>query len=114
MFLRRKFAMLVAELLGTLVLALTMYSMLARTSFPIFSGIAAGGTVALMLLVFGNASGGHYNPAITLGLWTVRKVKTFDGVIHIVGQILGGLAAWALIRYFLGHSITSIAGKFEW
>lgn len=114
MFGRRKIAMLLAELLGTTVLSMTMYSMVARTSFPIFSGIAAAGTAALMLLIFAGVAEGHFNPAVTLGLWSIRKVRTLPAIVYIVAQVLGGFLAWGLIRYFLGHSITSIAGKFDW
>src|SRR5882762_9633579 len=115
MFSKRKIAMLLAEFLGTALLALVVYSIVARTTFPLFSGLAAGGTAALAILLFGKVSGGHINPAVTFGLWTARKISTLQAVAFIAAQVVGGLAAWWLLNYFMGHSLQSIAGsKFEW
>jgi len=115
MFGKNKMAMIVAEFLGAGILSVVVYSMIARTSFPLFSGLAAGLTLAMLVLVFGNVSGGHANPAITLGLWSQRKVPSAQAVVYIAAQMLGGVAAWTLLKYFLGHSLDSMAGnKFEW
>jgi glycerol uptake facilitator-like aquaporin len=115
MFSRQKAAMGVAELMGVIVLATAMYAMVGRTTFPLFAGLAAGITTGLLVHTIGATSGAHINPAITLSLWTVRKVKTVQAVLYIIVQMLGGLAAWGIIRYFMGHSIESIAGsKFDW
>lgn len=115
MFGRKKIAIIVAEFLGTATLAVAIYSMVARTSFPLFSGLAAGGTLALMTLAIGSVSGAHINPAVTLGLWTLKKISTLRAIVYITAQMLGGLAAWGLLKYFLGRSLESIAGaKFDW
>lgn len=115
MFSREKIAALVAEFLGTATLVVAVYSMAARTSFPLFAGLAAGLTVGLMTLVVGAFSGAQLNPAVTLGLWSARKNKTLTSIVYIAAQMLGGLAAWALLKYFLGHNLDNLAGqKFEW
>ena len=115
MFGRQKIAMVVAEVFGTAVLAIAVYSMVARTSFPLFGGLAAGLVVAVMTLVLGNVSSAHFNPAVTLGLWSVRKVKTTIAIVNIAAQMLGGVVAWLLLKYFLGHNLDSlIQGGFEW
>jgi aquaporin Z len=111
---RQKVAMVVAELMGVIVLVTAVYAMVARTTFPLFGGIAAGLTLGVLVHTIGTASGAHVNPAITLGLWSVRKVKTLTALVYIAAQMLGGLAAWALINYFLGTHIQSMANKFEW
>lgn len=115
MFSRKNIAMVVAEFLGAATLVAAVYTIMARTSFPLFSGLAAGAVVALFTVSIGKASGAHLNPAITFGLWSIRKVQTVKAVIFIAAQMAGGAAAWALLKYFLGHSLTSIAGtEFEW
>lgn len=115
MFSREKIAALVAEFLGTATLVVAVYSMAARTSFPLFAGLAAGLTVGLMTLVIGAFSGAQLNPAVTLGLWSARKNKTLTSIVYIAAQMLAGLAAWALLKYFLGHNLDNLAGqKFEW
>lgn len=115
MFSQKKIAMIVAEFLGVAVLTMAVYSMLARTSFPLFSGLAGGATIALMVVVLGGVSGAHLNPAVTLSMWVMRKVDTAQAAVYIAAQVLGGLAAWALINYFIGSSLKNIAGEnFEW
>lgn len=114
MFSRQKLAMVVAEFMGVVVLVTTVYSMVARTTFPLFGGLAAGLTLAVLVHTIGRTSGAHVNPAITLGLWSIRKTKTLQALLYIAAQMLGGLAAWKLINYFLGTEIQSMANKFEW
>ena len=114
MFGRQKLAMVVAEFLGAGILTMSVYTIIARTSFPLFSGMAAGLTIAVLTMAVGVVSGAHFNPAITFGLWTIRKVPTARAIVYIAAQMLGGVAAWGLLKYFLGHSLTSIAGEFQW
>ena len=107
--------MVLAEFFGTTVLALVVYTILARTGFPFFTGMVAGVTVGLLTMVLGAFSNVHLNPAVTFGLWSLRKVQTVEAIVKIAAQLLGGLAAWMLLKYFLDHSLTSLAGdKFDW
>ena len=115
MSIRQKIAVILAELIGTVVLATSVYAMVGRTTFPLFAGIAAGLTLGLLVHTVGSVSGAHVNPAVTLALWSVRKIKTLKAVLYIAVQMLGGFAAWKLINYFMGTELQAIAGeKFEW
>jgi len=115
MFGQKKIAMIVAEFLGAAILATVFYSIVARTAFPLFTGLAAGTAYGMLIVVLGGASGAHANPAVTLGLWTLGKIQSAQAIVYIAAQMLGGLAAWALLKYFLGRSLTSLAaGQFEW
>lgn len=112
---RAKIAMIVAELLGTAILACVVYTMVARTSFPLFAALAAGGTLGILSVTMGVGNEGvHLNPAVTLSMWTTKKSNTTHAIVRIAAQLLGGLGAWALLNYFLGHHLQSMAGKFEW
>lgn len=114
MFGREKIAALVAEFLGTGILAVAVYSMVARTNFPLFSGLAAGLVLAVMVFAIGAVSGAHINPAVTFGMWTVRKIKTTRAIAYVAAQFLGAMAAWALLKYFLGAPLESTANAFAW
>jgi aquaporin Z len=115
MFGKSKVAALVAEFLGAGTLTAAVYTIAARTSFPLFSGLAAGATVALFTMIMGAVSGAQLNPAITFGMWTLRKIQTSRAVAYIFAQMIGGVAMWKLLQYFLGHKLTSIAGtSFDW
>ncbi len=115
MFSRQKIAMVVAEVVGTATLAVSVYSMVARTSFPLFGGLAAGLVVGLMTVVVGSVTNAHFNPAVTLGLWTARKVKTSTAIVLVASQMLGGVLAWTLLKYLVGRPLESLVqGKFDW
>ncbi len=115
MFGRNKVAALVAEFLGTFTLASVVLAMSGRTTFPYFVAMAAGGTLALMVLVIGSLSGSHINPAVTIGLWTLRQVTTTTAVVYIAAQMLGGAVAWRLNEYLLNTPLNNIANKtFDW
>jgi glycerol uptake facilitator-like aquaporin len=111
MFGRQKIAMLVAEFLGTATLTAAVYAMAVRTSFPFFSAAAAAVTIGLMVILVGKASGAHINPAVTLGLWTMRKIDTAKAVVYIAAQLLGAVAAWRLMEYLMDSPLKDIAGK---
>lgn len=116
MTVRSRIATLVAEFLGTAVLA-TVAINVSRSQIGIsyFVAIGVGLALALLVLMFGRVSGAHLNPAVTIGLWTLRKIGTIQAIAYLAMQMLGGLAAWQLANYFVGQEIASIAGNaFDW
>jgi glycerol uptake facilitator protein len=113
MFGKRKIATLVAEFLGTGALTLVILSVQRSTiGVPYFVGIAGGLAVALYLLTLGSVSGSHLNPAITLALWTARKVETLTAAMYIIVQLLGAWAAYGIYTYFVNSSLQTIGGHF--
>jgi glycerol uptake facilitator protein len=113
MFGRRKIAMLVAEFLGTGILTLVFLSVQRSTiGVPYFIALAAGLTVAMALYVVGETSGAHLNPAVTLALWTARKVGTLTGLLYIVVQLLGAWAAYFVYTYLVNSSFQPIGGHY--
>jgi glycerol uptake facilitator-like aquaporin len=113
MFGRKKIAMVVAEFLGTGILTLIVLGVSKSTiGIPYFVAIAAGLVVAAVTLALAQVSGAHVNPAITIGLWTTRKIKTVPAVTYIAAQFLGAGAAYWLYTYFVGQHWSN-AGKFD-
>ena len=113
MFGRKKIAMVMAEFLGTGVLTLVVLGVSKSTiGIPYFVAIAAGLVVAGMTLALGAVSGAHLNPAITIALWTTRKVKTLPTIAYIAAQLLGAGAAYLLYTYFIGQDWSN-SGQFE-
>ena len=105
--------MVVAEFLGTGLLALVILSVQrSNIGIPYFVGIAAGIAVAAFSYAFGGVSGAHFNPALTLGLWTARKVKTVPALTYVVAQLLGGWAAYAVYTYFINQPLQKLGGTF--
>jgi len=115
MFGRRKVAMVVAEFLGTGLLALVMLSVQRSTiGIPYFVAIAGGLAVTALMFVLSTVSGAHFNPAITIGLWTARKVKSLPALVYLVAQLLGGWAAYGVYTYFVNSSLQKLGGHFTW
>ncbi len=115
MFGRNKIAMVVAEFLGTGILTLLVLSVQRSTiGVPFFVALAAGLTVILMVFALGNVSGAHLNPAVTLALWTVRKVSTLTGIVYVAVQLLGAWAAYYLYTYYVNSHLQPVGGHFTW
>jgi aquaporin Z len=55
--------------------------------------LAHGLAIGLMITASGHISGGHFNPAVTIGLLVGRKIDPVTAVGYIIAQILGGVAA---------------------
>jgi aquaporin Z len=92
-----------AEALGTfwLVLGGCGSAVLAANFLPdtnlgiglVGVSLAFGLTVLTGAYALGHVSGGHFNPAVTLGLVAGRRFPARDALGYIVAQVLGGLAA---------------------
>ncbi|MFI1771653.1 aquaporin Z [Thalassobellus citreus] len=55
--------------------------------------LAFGLTVLTMAYAVGHISGGHFNPAVSLGLWAGGKFEAKDLLGYIVAQLIGAIAA---------------------
>jgi glycerol uptake facilitator-like aquaporin len=116
MFTRKRVAEVVAEFLGTAVLtSVVLAVMKSALGVPYFVSLAAGLVIAGMVMSIGAASSAHYNPAITVSMWTIRKIGTLQALLYITAQFLGGLAAWRLYTYLVDGPIQDIANaQFDW
>src|SRR5205809_7514428 len=91
---------LAAEFLGTFWLVLGgCGSAVLAAGFPqlgiAFVGVslAFGLTVLTMAYAVGHISGGHFNPAVTIGLWSAGRCATGHVVPYMVAQVIGAIAA---------------------
>ena len=95
---------LVAEALGTFVLVLGgCGSAVLAAAFPGlgigFMGVALafGLSVLVMAYAVGHISGGHFNPAVTLGLLAGGRFPASQVIPYIIAQLVGGIAAGAVL-----------------
>ena len=115
MFSKKNIAILLAEFMGVVVLACSAFSVIRWQLPSMFVAIMAGLVLGLLVNTIGSTSGAHVNPAITLGLWSVRKIQTSRAILYVGVQLLGGLATLALLKYLLGTELqSSIKGSFDW
>lgn len=110
---RKKVAMILAEFLGTAILTLAVLAVSkSNIGIPYFVAIAAGLVVATITLTLGAVSGAHLNPLVTIGLWSVRRIKTLPAIVYLAAQLVGGIAAYFLFTYFIGQTWNN-TGTFE-
>ena len=64
-----------------------------------FAGVALafGLTVLTMAFAVGHISGGHFNPAVTIGLWAGGRFPAKEVVGYVIAQVVGGIVAAALL-----------------
>lgn len=99
---------LLAEALGTFTLCFTILLCANSSAFPIPVPVMAGLVVGLFVYTIGAISGCHLNPAVTLGLLSISKVKSMDTVAYIGAQIAGALLALLAVMG-LGMQFTGIS-----
>jgi aquaporin Z len=109
----------IAEFFGTwwLVLGGCGAAVLSAT-FPNtgigFLGVAFafGLTVLTMAYAVGHISGGHFNPAVTIGLWTAGRCPTRHVIPYIIAQVIGAIVA-ALVLWLIASGKPGwVAGGF--
>lgn len=75
--------------------------------------IAFGLTVLTAAYALGHISGGHFNPAVSLGLWAGGRFEAKELLPYIVAQVLGAVvAAWILYLIVQGQAGFSGTGGF--
>src|ERR1041384_3417818 len=105
----------VAEFIGTFALIFIGVGVIANpTGLSGNAGLLAvalahGFTIAVMVAATAGISGGHLNPAVTFGLLIGGKINVQRSAAYWVAQILGAIAAAALVGALLSSG--DISGK---
>ena len=58
--------------------------------------------IAIIYSPWGQQSGAHINPGVTLTFWRLVKVATWDAIFYIAAQFIGGLLGVLVVRALLG------------
>jgi MIP family channel proteins len=97
----------VAELIGTF--ALIFIGVGAINANPGLLGVALahGLTIAVMVSATAGISGGHLNPAVTLGLLVGRQIDSRKAIAYGISQLLGAVVAGILLVNLLGNAVHS-------
>jgi len=114
------FAKSAAEFLGTFWLVLGgCGSAVLAAAFPQlgigFVGVsfAFGLTVLTGVYALGPISGGHFNPAVSIGLWAGGRFPASNLLPYIVSQVIGGIAGAAVLYLIAsGKAGFSLSGGF--
>ena len=112
-----KTRILIAEAIGTMILVIggpgtailaTGYFGGFRNSVTLL-GVALAFGLSLLVAAYaiGSISGCHINPAVTLGLWAIKKTKGADVPFSLIGQVLGGVVGGFVIFAIARSSTTA-------
>src|SRR3954452_2909915 len=102
---------LVAEGIGTFVLVFFgAGTVLASGSDYVAVALAFGLTVLIMAYSVGHISGGHFNPAISLGLALARRFKWSDVAPYVITQVLAAIVASAAL-FVVANGVDGFSAK---
>lgn len=101
---------LLAELVGTFILA--------TVAITVANPIIVGFTLVVLVVALGAVSGAHVNPAITFGLWSIKKLEGIKVPFYWAMQLAGALLALLVSQFYQGGnygisfaSFTQLDGK---
>lgn len=81
------------EFLGTMFLTFVI--------FATGNYLAIGAALAIAVLLGGPISGGAFNPAVAIALYSAGKIPNTDLIPYLIGEILGALAGLTLFNQFI-------------
>jgi aquaporin Z len=97
----------IAEFIGTFFLVLTIGCTVIGNGAGALAPLAIGSALMVMIFAGGHISGGHFNPAVTLGVWLRGKCEAKDVVPYMISQILGAVLAALVVKFLKGGAAVS-------
>ena len=95
----------IVEFIGTFFLIFVIGCVSSQAH--VFLGpLAIGATLMVMIFAGGHISGGHYNPAVTVGIWIRGACNALQAVCYVMTQLLAAFAASLVVPALFGHTIT--------
>lgn len=103
----------IAEFIGTFFLVLTVGCTGIGASSAVIAPLAIGAALMVMVFAGGHISGGHYNPAVSLGAFLRGKLNANDVAPYWIAQLAGAAVAALVTSKVLraGIAVTPIAPK---
>jgi aquaporin Z len=99
----------IAEFIGTFFLVLTVGCTVIGNGASMFAPLAIGSALMVMIFAGGHISGGHFNPAVTLGVWLRGKCESKDVAPYMISQVIGAVLAAVVVKFLkLGAVLTPL------
>lgn len=89
---------LLAEFLGTFTLCLVV-ALSVVSEYPVATPVLAGLVLALFVYTIGSLSGCHINPAVTIGLWSIKKIQGHLALKYIAAQLLAAMLVLFIVDF---------------
>ena len=102
---------MMAEAIGTFILVFigagsvvaSNYFVMANSAFPqlLLIAFANGLALAVAITIAMGISGGHINPAVTIGFLTAKLINARDALLYIISQVIGATLAGLFLLFLL-------------
>ena len=102
------FRKLIVEFIGTFFLVYVV-GCVSLQEHVLLAPLAIGASLMVMIFAGGHISGGHYNPAVTLGVWIRGACSTLEASFYLVAQVIGAIVASLAAAFLLGHGSSPAA-----
>jgi aquaporin TIP len=106
----------IAEMLGTAFLVFFGCGVVIMNNYPgagfnVFGvALAHAFVLSLAISMTMGISGGHVNPAVTIGMLAIRRISPRDATVYVAAQLVGAVIAGLFVRFALpwnvGHVIS--------
>ncbi len=97
----------IMEFVGTFFLVLTIGCTVIGNGAGPLAPLAIGSSLMVMIFAGGHISGGHYNPAVTLGVWLRGKCETKYVAPYMLVQIVGAAIAALAVKYVKAGAVVA-------
>ena len=87
------------EMIGTFFLVFTIGCTVIGGGSGVIPPLAIGAVLMVMIYAGGHVSGGHYNPAVTFGVWLRGRATVRDMASYWVFQLIGAFLATLAVQY---------------
>lgn len=101
-------AKLIVEAIGTFFLVFTIGQTVKGPDALSIAPLAIGASLMVMVYAGGHFSGGHYNPAVTLGVTLRGKMKWAEALPYMAAQIAGAVLAALLVLFIKGSTTATV------
>src|SRR6201984_3037981 len=92
----------IAEFIGTFFFVLTIGCTVIGSGAGALAPLAIGSALMVMIFAGGHISGGHFNPAVTLGVWLRGKCDAKDVTPYMISQFIGAVLAAFTVKFLKG------------
>src|SRR5262252_6819562 len=95
------------EFIGTFFLVFTIGCTVEGNGAGALAPLAIASLLMVMVCAGGHISGGHYNPAVTLGVWLRGKCEVKGVAPYMVSQVIGSVLAALAVRYLKAGAVVT-------
>lgn len=98
---------LIVEFVGTFFLVLVVGLTVVAPGAGALAPLAIGSTLMIMVYAGGHLSGGHYNPAVTLGVWMRGACSASSVLPYMLTQTVAAIVAGITVNFLKGEPVVS-------